>query len=294
VRGTIISLEPGHQVVIEVFGEDAHRTIVWSDVFRVEPRKFASDESARLPSEVDEALREAIEVSEEEPLPKGVIRLHIETDDPVIDARGGRTFRFGGRGVTSSDEFTLGNRRGRLTAKVSAGRSGLKTLGKALAWVGVGTAGLGAAFVTDGVISKDNMGQTDETTARAFSVGGVMTGAGVILTAIGFPLAAQNYTEFELHEASTDSPRMVAGNPLSWANTARLWFLGYGFKAWDTHWSVGISIVATTFFVSRLGLQSGSSPVDVTSLVRTASTVSWAPGRKYTTSMCSHFPLEIE
>lgn len=256
VRGTIITLEPGQRVVLEVFGEKAPRTILWEHIHGVEPGKFAGrDESAEQKAALDDAagaLQDATEASDERPLPRGVVRLHIETEDPnvavfelkegadledaledeeaehrrevcrmpcdaLIDGRDGRVFWFDGEGVETSDEFTLRDRQGTITANVAVGRQQSKSGGKALTVTGLSLAGGSVPFIALGIIQTgqmDDLGEGDS----MLGFGVALASVGVLLTAIGVPFWASHDTEFELQETSTDSPpRPLAGNPFSFA-----------------------------------------------------------------------------
>lgn len=140
-------------------------------------------------------------------LTPGLPRLHIDADKPVtlkeetrppgdkpsvrpvceapcdqiIDGRAGQRFFFGGRGVSPSKRFQLGDEHGDLTVRVNPGSSALRGGGIALTVVGSVAALVGLSLLlTDAVLNASSSSPR----LRGFDI------AGVVTTAAGLPILA--------------------------------------------------------------------------------------------------------
>lgn len=172
VRGTIVSMDPGQEVAVLVAGAEQPRVIPWGEVANVERGKYAAGAEPPPPETPGYGETPGGYAAPVEPAPPpepppaqlgqpGVVRLHIETDDPdvrlieevstthgyvsgygfamtelreacappcdqIIDGRRGQSFYFDGDGVVTTDAFTLSGFSGNMTAHVDPGSRGLQ------------------------------------------------------------------------------------------------------------------------------------------------------------------------
>lgn len=252
VRGTIVSYEPGQDVVIKVYGKKKPRTIGWAEVADVERGKYAAkpddEEDDPAPGEAGPGFSEdePREAPEEIPIDTnepGVVKVHIESDDPevalleivgggtitghnfevdfalgqvlcrtpcdqVIDARDGRPLFFAGDGVTESEPFSLRGKQGDVTINVEAGSAAAKSAGRVLLYGGIPLAISGGVGLGTGFALSDGGG-----TSPVVIVGAVGLGVGVAAIATAIPLILTSDTEYEIAKGG---PQMVGANPLHW------------------------------------------------------------------------------
>lgn len=233
IRGTVVVLEPGRQVVIEVGSQGEQRTIPWAQVADVERGKHR-----RAPAPVvDNQTSSAPDLLLPGP---GVVRVHIDSPEPVglyeqfstslgqtsgrlqivgygsllctspcdrlIDGRDERKFTIQSDEVPRSDAFTFTGRGGDVTVKVDPGEDGTLLAGQLIIAPGIAAAFVGGILLTIG-ISNDSSG--------TLPVGGVVfgAGAGVILTGVALIVAGS--TEVEI----TPEPTTARAKP----RAPRLW-----------------------------------------------------------------------
>jgi hypothetical protein len=226
VRGTIVSLDPGHQVVITIPGVKEARTIPWAEVADVERGKHAA--SAAQPSPPIPGYSTpppaAVPAAAEGP---GVVKVHIDTKTPVnlvevdshmimgpygrlvlshsttlcaspcdrvVDARSGQAYYVEGEAIPTSQSFQLGGLSGDVQVKVNGGSRGLRKGG--IAGIALGSAGLvaGVALVVVGSILGDHTSDfvcNDDGCGdvnRPNSTGPTMRTAGIVALAGGATL----------------------------------------------------------------------------------------------------------
>jgi hypothetical protein len=126
---------------------------------------------------------------------KPIIRPVCEAPcDQIIDGRAGQRFFFGGRGVTPSKRFQLGNERGDLWVRVKPGSSALRGGGIALTIIGSVAALVGLSLVlTDAAINASESSPR----LRGFDIAGVATAAaGLPIQAGGIVMLAMSSTTY--------------------------------------------------------------------------------------------------
>ena len=226
VRGTVISVEPGDNVVIDVPGAAEPRVISWDEVDEVQRGKYADKPDARAKAPEPSSDRDA-----ERPVSPSTVRFKIASDNPdvqlyrtsgggviasadfvavaqyhepvctnpcnrEIDATEGGTYFFGGPGVTASDAFTLSGYRGDTTAEVDAGSSAANTAGWWMAYTGAAALLTGITFTVMGFAIDDPSG-----TFESFQiVGPVVGGVGAAFLGTGIALIATSGTEYEISQ----------------------------------------------------------------------------------------------
>jgi hypothetical protein len=250
VRGTIVSYEPGQDVVIKVYGKKQPRTIGWAEVADVERGKYKprpkDDDDDPGPAGPGYGDDKPSEVPKEIPVDtdeQGVVVLHINSDDPdlaLFEMTGSGAFA-GGYGVATFSTATficrapcdkvIDARDGRpfrfggdgVTDSDSFSLSewqghvvvdvdvGSSTARTAGVWMTI----LGAPFVLSGGIGM-GVALSGSIDAAPVAISSVILGTGIVVTSIGIPLMVNNDTDYELRSGVTDGPRMVRGNPLSW------------------------------------------------------------------------------
>jgi len=254
LRGTVVAVEPGAQVVIVVCGDK--RTLPWEQVGKVERGKDKPAPAEGASGGADEAgaaaeaappgdtaapstspgagglmgVLGALAVPEAPPPPQpGVVRIHVDSDDPdvrlfrfgaptvarmgnmvsvmpstelvcqspcdtIVDGRKGAQFYFAGDGVPMSSFFEIGQRSGDVVAQVDSGIGSLYVVGGVLAGTGGIAAVLGALFTPIGLVTTDaSSEQSGFTTA-----GEVMLAAGGGGIIAGILMIAAAGTDFEL------------------------------------------------------------------------------------------------
>lgn len=150
----------------------------------------------------------------------GLPRLHIDTEKPVtlkeetrlpgekpivrpvcdapcdqiIDGRAGQRFFFGGRGVSSSKRFQLGDERGDLRVRVNPGSSSLRGGGIALTVIGSVAALVGLSLLlTDAALNAGS----SSSRLRGFDIAGVATAAaGLPIQAGGIVMLTMSGTTY--------------------------------------------------------------------------------------------------
>ncbi len=238
IRGTVVSSEPGTSVKILEMGAKEPRTIPWSQVSDVERGKYAPrtepQPGAAGPGYIAPAAPQAIPMPEPALGEMGVVRLHIESSEPVqvfehaapqvagvggytvvidnsrlvcaspcdrvIDGRLGQ--RFSARGdFPGVKSFTLSGFKDDLALDVKPGSNGMRsggivatTLGGIGLVTGVTTFLLGTVFS-----STDTGGGSSGNGAKTAGVG-IMVGSGVALVG-GIVLLATSGTSWKLHPA---------------------------------------------------------------------------------------------
>lgn len=250
IRGTVVSSEPGTSVKILEMGAKEPRTIPWSQVSDVERGKYtpktAPQPGAAGPGYVAPVAPQALPVPEPKLGEMGVVKLHIESSEPVqvfehaapqvagiggyavvidnstlvctspcdrvIDGRLGQQFTARGDfpGVKS---FTLNGFKDSVALDVRPGSNGMRTGG---VWVttlgGVGLVSGGTLLLLGSALSStEGTGSSGMKTAGI----GVLVGSGVALVG-GIVLLATSGTSWKLH------PTGAAAAPAKQAK-ARYW-----------------------------------------------------------------------
>lgn len=250
VRGTIVSVEPGEEVVVSVAGKPEPRVIPWSEVADVQRGKYAerpAPEAAPAPAPVP-GYDAPEEPEDDEPprKPGSTVRLHVVSDKPVevwqqfggsvgymstggalvvthnralctspcdeeLPAGGG--YFFMGEGMPASGMFSLAGRSGDVTAYVDPGSSGMRGGGWALISVGAAGLAVGAVFTAMGYmdVGGDSLFESGQVAGPA------MLGGGAAVLAGGIALMVLSRTTFELE----DSAPQTAKNEI-----APRWWLG--------------------------------------------------------------------
>jgi hypothetical protein len=234
IRGTVVSSEPGTSVKILEMGAKEPRTIPWSQVSDVERGKYTPraepQPGAAGPGYIAPSAPLAIPAPEPQLGEMGVVRLHIESPEPVqifehaapqiagvggyavvidnsrlvcaspcdrvIDGRLGQ--RFSARGdFPGVKSFTLSGFKDDLSLDVKPGSNGMRTggvwattLGGIGLLTGLTTFLLGSAFSS---IETSSSGSGTKTAGV-----GIMVGSGVVLAG-GIVLLATSGTSFRLH-----------------------------------------------------------------------------------------------
>lgn len=183
---------------------------------------------------------------EEQPaLPPGMVKVHIDTDDPkvqlhryrgssvglvvvpvnaivisdysnvvcrapcdrVVDGRDGEEYFFAGSGLSSSGRFQLYDRTGTLEAKVNPGSNTLR-------WVGIGAALAGIAPVLGGAgmlaIGSDIKDDFPDEGSRWKTIGAVAIGVGTAMIIGGIVLWLSGRTTYELASTTRDREHQSA------------------------------------------------------------------------------------
>ena len=214
VKGEIIVMEPGEKVVIRVPGEDEPRTIPWSEVSDVQRGDAAPEEKKAAPP------------PEERKEGRGVVKVHIESDDPnvylvqhrvagsvvtqygtivgvqsstvchapcdkVIDASPDDRYTIAGDDIRPSDPFSLHQYQGDVTAAVEPSSSVLAGLGSTATVIG-GLGLLGGLFTT--VFAYTDI--IEDPIAKPVGVG-VLVGGAALMTG-GIVMLALSGTDVEI------------------------------------------------------------------------------------------------
>ncbi|NUP09274.1 MAG: hypothetical protein HOW73_24750 [Polyangiaceae bacterium] len=229
IRGTIVTVEPGSKVVITESGSKEPRTLAWAEVADVEKGKYEkkADNDAVEPGEAGPGYEAPI--PEEEPAPSGpgVVRVHIESEEPVtlyergattvfgvgryvaavtqvravcespcdkvIDGSRGQQFFIGGTDIPESSTFKLRDRTGDTNVDVSPGNRGQRTAGVWMTIIGATGVAAGAATLPLGFA---DLGSGEDDTLKI--AGGVSLGAGAALLASGIAVFVTGRTAVEL------------------------------------------------------------------------------------------------
>ncbi|WP_437723081.1 hypothetical protein [Sorangium sp. So ce861] len=227
LRGTVVDVHPERPVVVVLAGTGEERTVPWSEIDRLE-RGASAGPSAREP-----APRGPVA-----PLgTPGIVRVHIETDEPqvqlmvvtgkrtvrqggsttrstladvvcrapcdaIIDSRDGEEFFFGGKGIVPSSEFQLFDRSGDVSIKVHPGSTVGDTIGDVMTYMGWLTAVAGGLIIANAYLQEDQHESHHGAKVMGFST----VGAGAALVISGYVLTAASQTTYEL---STPGPRAL-------------------------------------------------------------------------------------
>lgn len=243
VRGTIVSMDPGQEVSILVAGAEQPRVIPWGEVANVERGKYAAGGDEPPPPETP-GYAAPVEPAAPPAAPPaklgqpGVVRLHIETDDPdvrlieevstthgyvsgygfamtelreacappcnqVIDGRRGQSFYFGGQGVVETDTFVLSGYSGDVTAHVDPGSRGLQIGGVIMLPLGAMVMIAGPIMIVLANVEEQQYSwEEDEPQEVIFPegnlVGGIMLGAGAGLLTGAIIMLVAGGSSYEL------------------------------------------------------------------------------------------------
>jgi hypothetical protein len=230
VRGTVVSSEPGVKVKVIELGEKEARVIPWEEVEGVERGKFTAKAK---PAEEKKAESKP---EKEAPSGPGVVKLHIESDNPeaqlfidhgssssqvgnvlvtlsvnqllcrapcdeTIDVRRGQRLYFAGPRITESSRFNLADRSGSMTANLHAGSRGANYGGAVL-----GGAGLGGILVGAVVLAIDAARPADSPCTDCSKTGlgvGLIVGGAVGLAA-GILIVLNTRTTYELTQTGSE------------------------------------------------------------------------------------------
>lgn len=229
LRGTVVAVEPGTQVVFHVSGEKQPRTLPWAEVSDVEKGKYSDEDEPKTKTRASDDGEEEDEPS----AAPGRVRLHIESDEPVqlieevaasygvvggygvyavttrvacsspcdrvVDGSRGQRFVVLGDGITASDTFVLSDRTEDTTIKVDTGSAGLVTGGAWLTAFGITSALVGVVTLPV-AYAIDSGGSTLDSVKVA---GGVTLGVGVALMGAGIPMIIAGGTDVEVTPSKT-------------------------------------------------------------------------------------------
>jgi hypothetical protein len=239
VRGTVLAVEPGQHVDIQVHGASEPRRIPWAEVADVERGKHAP--RADIP-ETPPAPTPAPQPAEATPPDAregdmGLVRLRMPSDsevrlvehtevmrtgwfgvtqrrvvckapcDELLDARGNKYYQFTGPGMPDSKAFTLSEYRGEVRADIRPGSSALR--GGGIALVTLGSVGVGAGVLLTVIGFVDG---SPSSPMREFRIAGpTAMGVGSAVAVGGGLMIGFSKTTFDLSEASeetaaTDAP----------------------------------------------------------------------------------------
>ncbi|WP_437732751.1 hypothetical protein [Sorangium sp. So ce1335] len=214
LRGTLVDVHPERPVVMVLAGTGEERAVAWPEIDRV--KRGASAPAANPGDPVRPRGT------------PGVVRLHIETDEPqvqlmvvsgkrtvtqggsttrstladvvcrtpcdaIIDARDGEEFFFGGKGIVPSSGFQMFDRSGDVSIKVYPGSAFRHSVGRMMiyaAWIAAVGGGL---VMVHAYINEDR----DESYHGAKLVGLGIVGAGAALGVSGYLLGAASETTYE-------------------------------------------------------------------------------------------------
>ncbi len=235
LRGTVVAVEPGTQVVFLVSGEKSPRTLPWAEVADVEKGKYGGGEDEEEGDAKEKPRKGDAEEEEEDGAPArpGKVRLHIESDEPVqlieevassygvvagygvyavqtrvacaspcdrvVDGSRGQRFIVQGDGVPPSETFVLNDRNEDTTVKVDAGSPGLLIGGNWLTGVGAAAAVTGAVMLPIAYALDDS----SSTMSSIKVAGGVTLGVGLAMLAAGIPMIIAGDTDVELTPTTT-------------------------------------------------------------------------------------------
>ncbi|WP_437723082.1 hypothetical protein [Sorangium sp. So ce861] len=235
VRGSLIAVEPDERVVILVRDQGTVRTLVWSEVGHIERGDTPPPQRPPPPPPRAPAASAA-----PHPSIPGLVRIHIDTDDPqvrlikllgtdvsrgyrsysvtrhvevvcrapcdeVVDGRRGEAFYFSGKDMPDSSEFTLLGARGDLTIHVDSGSAEQYGIAKPMMIVG-GIAVLGGAAATIAAFETDSSAGV-----RAGSVAFNVLGASVLATGIFMRVFGRTTYEFLPLRPAQRAPGPQAG-----------------------------------------------------------------------------------
>jgi hypothetical protein len=205
IRGTVVAVEPGSKVVVLELGSKEPRSLPWAEVADVQKGKFAAraepGATAGYATDSDE---------EADADQQGVVRVHIESDQPVqlieevstsvgavgghmvvasqvrsvcaapcnkvVDASRGQQFVVVGDSMPPSETFRLNDRARDTTIKVDSGSNGLRAGSAVLGTIGVlGILGGVPMIIVGGVSDTPSVSDT------WLPVGGLVTGIGAAM-----------------------------------------------------------------------------------------------------------------
>ncbi len=186
VRGTIVELEPGQHVTLQVVGGGKPRVIAWTEVADVERGKYAPKAAPKdaQPGPAGPGYGSpapAVDATPSTDQP-GVVRFHIDADKPgvelheqkaagvvvgpygaavigieqvvctapcdrVVDGSDGHPYFFAGEGVPPAGPFRLVGYRGDVSARVQVGSPGLRIGGSWMMAVGAAGVATGAVLL---------------------------------------------------------------------------------------------------------------------------------------------------
>lgn len=220
LRGTVVSMDPGKEVVIQIQGVGETRRVPWTEVDHVN-RDAAVSVTTAVP--VVPVLPPPV------PGEVGAPRIHIESDQPVslreatvtldglrrpiacrapcdavVDGRTGRSFFFTGDEVPESSRFLLNEKSGDVTVRVSTGSDGLRTGGSVFLTLGILGASAGTVMLPLGLAlnaAGDTSGPHGTPALSSSSplplVGGVMLGTGLAVLTTGIVMKVLGNTRYE-------------------------------------------------------------------------------------------------
>ncbi|AUX38764.1 uncharacterized protein SOCE26_001420 [Sorangium cellulosum] len=235
LRGTVVAVEPGKEVILLVPGTGEQRRIPWAEVDQVQRGKYAPS-AAPAPAAPPPAAAPAPPPAAPPDLPaapkRGAPRVHIATDDPavslhqvtmtigvvgaggsaygvvsrpicqapcdrVVDGTAGQQFFFAGEGITPSSPFRLSDKAGDVSIAVDAGSAGKRFGGIMLSSVGAaGVVGGGMLLLLDGLGPKGS-----QESSFLPTLGGVALGAGAVMLVPGIILWATSGTDYSFQDA---------------------------------------------------------------------------------------------
>ncbi len=257
LRGTIVSLEPGKEVVILVQGTGEQRGIPWGEVAGT--RRGSEGPPGPPPLPPPPPGPGLILGSEVTGPSDGAPRVHIQTEwpglglhevvtsiavvgyggaaygqisrpvcmapcDRVIDGRAGQLFFFAGEGATPSSRFHLAGRGPEVAVEVQPGSLGKRFGGWLMTGFGAAAVVTSVTLFILGSSSTSLEGDTfvSKTNSGMMIGGGVLLGAGAGLLAGGIVLLVQSGTRYHFLQPSGS---LVGGlGDLRWMPRAPLSF----------------------------------------------------------------------
>jgi hypothetical protein len=231
LRGTVVSNEPGKEVVIVILGLGETRRVPWAEVDRVNRQE--SPPGAPFPGV---ALTPVDLLPPPQPNELGAPLVHIESDAPVslheatvsldgrrrpvvcrtpcdtvIDGRSGRAFYFAGDEIPESSRFLLTEKSGAVSVRVSPGNEALQPAGTTFLTLGILGASTGAVLLPIGLAinaSRSAMATSGSPFPAADTkpsplplVGGVMLGASAAMITVGIVMKVFSATRYEFRQA---------------------------------------------------------------------------------------------
>jgi hypothetical protein len=251
LRGTVVSMEPGKEVVILIQGTGEQRRVPWNEVDKVSRGNGAPAAPPPPPPPMMPPPPPGGELSGPA---DGAPRVHIRTETPgmalhqittsiavvgyggvaygmisrpvcvapcdqVVDGRNGQLFFFAGEGTTQSSRFQLLGRGPEVVADVKGGGVWKRFGGFMLAAFGGAAVVTSATLFALGAAGRETYNaqtnQFDKSSNSGMMIGGgVLAGAGVGMLAGGIVMIVQSVTRYSFAQPGAPPPQARLGAPL--------------------------------------------------------------------------------
>lgn len=219
VRGTLIEVAPGRQVVLQVPGESTPRTIPWGQIRDVKPAPSSRPgpplDDVDVGREGDVFLHvdteaSGVEVHRVQSTTMGIVgdqsiiavQTKLECHAPCDRKLPSGQYFFSGPGITPSRGFSLDAGWERAEADVDAGSAGLNLGGWWMSSLGLAAATSGGIFIGLGYALDDDTVGTEHY-AGWRTAGFVTLGVGSAMLVGGIVMIVESVTDFELHPETT-------------------------------------------------------------------------------------------